>query len=265
MALAAALSVAQFGNPPRPPSDRPTELQNVPKGQKERVLGTKWSMEKMFRRWYQLAGDRDSIHMRCPVCLQEMSRLSVTGGAPSRTAPKGVRWTTVDHIIHIDHEECYWCVWPMCNECNSSKGTNDLRKWLPERLSAMGRDPDGLRGRVKSARDLILGAAPHGHTKGHDCTDSAPLRKAYGCVIGQHEWKWDGFWKPLSQFAHIHREYRRFRCGRPHCGKASKVTRGNGLLCTICGCDNSLTKSLPPQCMDGTCRGHFRRTGSGSW
>ena len=123
MALAAALSVAQFGGPPQPPGNRPTEPQKVRAGEKEIVLGTKWSMENLFRRWYQLADDCEPNHMRCPICLQEMARLSETGGAPSSTAPMGVRWTTVDHIIHIEHEECYWCVWPMCNECNSSKGT----------------------------------------------------------------------------------------------------------------------------------------------
>ena len=144
-------------------------------------------MAQVFGQWFKASGERPGT-MLCPICLRPMRRWN-EGGVPSSTSPKGRRWVTVDHIIHLDHEECRWCVWPMCNECNSSKGTSDFQDWLADRLKHLGRSVEQTRESVRHAWNAILSTAPEGQYEKHDCSNASPFRKSFGCAAGVHDWK----------------------------------------------------------------------------
>ena len=256
MMLASALSLATFGEPPTPPPDRPREAQKVATGLGERALGDRWSMEKLFNQWYKLDGDLYAGPMRCPICLNFMSRLA-EGGQPSWTASRGKRWTTVDHIIHLKHEECYWCVWPMCNECNSSKGIRNLKEWLSDRLDAVAHDgKDDLREAVREARQTILKRAPAGHIEPHDCENPAPIRQSYGCAIGQHEWVKKVVVTKVAGLGDVEQYRPVWRCSRSHCDEGgNRIPRQREVKwrCKRCGKASS-KDSIDAHCLQGSCK-----------
>ena len=230
MLLAASLSVARFGPPP-PLPPRPKQVTRYQAGVGTGINEKKsqpWSMAQVFGEWFRGSGEPPGV-MMCPICLRPMRRWN-EGGVLSNTAPRGRRWVTVDHIIHIEHEECCWCVWPMCNECNSSKGTADLQLWLPGRLEDLGRDVEQTRESVAKAWNVLFDDALEGQREKHDCTNAAPFRMSFGCAAGVHDWEW--------------RARGRARCKRAFCGALGdwdlstrqwRATGVTGEMCDECG------------------------------
>ena len=212
MALASLLLTTRFGPPPTSASrPRPVGETRPPAGLGESALGRVWSMERLFNEWCRAADTPPGV-MLCPVCLRPMRRRA-DGGWP---VGRRILWTTVDHIIHRDHEECYWCVWPMCNECNSSKLDRDFRVWLPARLADIGDDVDAVRAAMRAGwRELV--ASDEGHLARHDCDHPAGTRKSHGCAAGCHQLR-----RPWWKDPDTGRVKLKAVCTTPHCDYETK-------------------------------------------